>query len=71
MTCWRRKQTGRCFHHQCKFSEDTEETCVDVVKGFCEAGNDCLPACPYSWVGSEPEAAARKAAMAPSTEDES
>jgi len=51
MACIRRERTGTCHHHQCKYSSSTSYgyQCVDIARGFCEVGLDCIPECEYSW----------------------
>lgn len=56
MACLRRKQTGKCNHHQCKFRRETEHgyQCVSLVfdEGLgivCEVGEGCVRECEYAY----------------------
>lgn len=57
MACVGRQQSGSCSHFQCPYSTDTQHhyECVDIVKGFCEAGENCLPKCKHSWQKNDTE----------------
>lgn len=54
MTCLQRKGMGTCNHYQCPH----ENICVDVIGGYCDIGEDCLPECEYSYPPIEREKAA-------------
>lgn len=67
MACDKRQRTGHCGHHQCEFKYETDHgyECVEIVGGFCEAGDNCLKQCPYSYkVGTKREKQALKAFQA-------
>ena len=51
MACRQREKLGYCSHFQCPYSSETEHgyECVELVKSFCEVGEDCIPKCPHSW----------------------
>lgn len=54
MGCRRRDEAGICAHDQCPFPEESGYDCVDLVSdgsdgAYCEAGDGCVEACPYSW----------------------
>lgn len=58
MSCARKERTGFCSHPQCQYPDETGHgyECVDIEKGFCEVGENCLEKCDYSWqVGTERE----------------
>jgi hypothetical protein len=65
LACQTRERTGRCTHAQCPHSTETAHgyECIDIVNGFCEVGDGCLPKCQYSWQPTDQERAqaARKA----------
>lgn len=51
MACERRKRTGRCSHYQCPYSDETDHgyECVEIMGDFCEAGENCIAECNYSY----------------------
>lgn len=51
MGCPAKERNGKCNHHQCPHPNETSHAyeCVDIVNGFCEVGDDCLPKCSFSW----------------------
>jgi len=49
MACETRSRTGTCGHAQCPFPEHSGYNCIEIVDGFCEAGQGCHDKCEHSW----------------------
>jgi hypothetical protein len=45
-------------NQKCPHSESGYE-CVDIVSGFCEAGEDCINYCEFSWNANDAEASTK------------
>jgi hypothetical protein len=48
-------------HHNCQYTDESGWGVVEVVRGFCEVGQDCVKSCPFSFHGKKKEAQADKA----------
>lgn len=51
MACSKRENGGACTHHKCAYRDKSPHgnECVNVVGGYCEVGEGCVPECPHSW----------------------
>lgn len=59
MACIRKENTGKCYHFQCEYSAESGVECVDIVQGFCEIGDGCVPECFFSWRKTDKETQVR------------
>jgi len=68
MACETRKKTGSCSHSQCQYPDQSGYDCVEILTaddcieagidqkfaGTCEAGDNCVKECPYSYQTETP-----------------
>jgi hypothetical protein len=53
MVCEKRERDGVCEHTQCPYPGTSGVDCVDVIRGYCECGDDCHPDCEFAWDGND------------------